>query len=237
MPKKCSFALLLLASVSVASAAPTVHLENARSLVSHMRAQGELGMFFDQNNVEYNQYGANWANVVLDYHEPAYANAVCSSFLTRLLMDSYAGWTAKGKGFASASPTAAVYHEAVSASFGGFREVKVFENIKPGDILAAKYLDGSADTGHIMIVNDAIAGPPDAKGYIRWSVQVIDCSKSTHSTDTRGFPNYTSRGVGMGWMYIWTRWNKIVSYAWSQRNGSIVYTPEVRHLVLGRLVL
>jgi hypothetical protein len=226
----------LLASAAFVSAAPTTHLDNARTLVTHLRAQGEAGMFFDQNNVEYNQYGAPWSEVLLDYREPAYADAVCSSFLTRLLMDSYAGWSAKGNGFASVSPTAAVYHDAITAGFGGFRQIGAFENIKPGDILAAKYLDASTDTGHIMIVNNAVPGEPDAKNYIRWSVQVIDCSKSTHSADTRTFPSYTSRGVGMGWMYVWTRWNKITSYAWSQRSGSLVYTPDVRHLVLGRLV-
>jgi len=229
--------VLVAFSAQQARAQSTLHLNTAQAVVAQMRAQGETGEFFDDNNVEYNKYGASWSKSLFVLDDPAYVHAQCSSFFTHVMMASYPGWTGQSAGFGSASPTAAEYHDAIEAGVNGFRQVKLFANIRPGDILAAKYFDGSANTGHVMIVNDAIPGTPDANGITRWSVQVIDCSSGIHSSDSRVFleSGYVSSGAGIGWMYVYTKSNHITGYSWSQANGSRFYRPAVRHLILGRL--
>jgi hypothetical protein len=229
-------AALLLATTAVAAYAQApVHHVNAQNLVTNLRAQGEAGLFFDQNGVEYNKYGASWSSVKITYGYPAYAQAVCSNFVTRLLMDSYQGWTAKSVGFSSSSPNSAAFYDAVESNTKGFTKVTNFANWQPGDLMFAKYFDGSSNSGHTMLVNQAVAGAPAADGSIRWSVQVIDCSSGTHTNDTRVFANYKSSGVGMGWMYVYTNGaGQITAYSWSQSKGSTIYTPATRALTLGR---
>jgi hypothetical protein len=228
-----------LAGASQGTTAP-VHLTAAEALVGSFRAQGEAGVFSDSNGVPLNHYGASWANAYLVWGPTAKADAQCSSFLTLLLQNSYAGWTAKKAGFTSASPTAAVYHDAIEGNACGFRRVSDFASILPGDVLAAKYYDDSDNTGHVMLVRGAQALSTDAAGVTTWEVDVIDCSKSNHSQDSRVFTlapgtTFATGGVGHGLMRVFTQNGGIVAYSWSFANGSTVYGPSVRHLVLGRL--
>ncbi len=213
----------------------TLHLDHARTLVAQLRTQGEAGEFFDENGVEYNRYGASWSNSYIAWGDPSYVHAVCSNFYIRLMMDSYPGWTARGVGFTSSSPSSAVLHDAVEANACQYVHVTDFGAAQPGDLLAIKYLDGSASSGHTMILDSAEPSFVYGDGTVRWSVQVIDCSSGVHSQDTRVFPGYTSSGVGSGYMNVYTLNGQITGYSWSQSNSSKIYTPNLRHLTVGRL--
>ncbi len=225
------------------SAGPGVpaHLVAADDLVSRLRAQGEAGQHLDPNGVPHNRYGAAWKNAFAIWTPMARVDAQCSSFVTLVLQVAYPGWTAKKAGFGGASPTAAMYHDAIESNSKGFKKVGAFEQMAPGDFLMAKYLDGSDNTGHAMIVRDADLVGYDAKTKVKtWAVQVIDCSRSFHSDDTRVFllnntTAYETQGAGRGWMRVLTKNGAITGYSWSWRNGSTLYLPHQRHLTLGRL--
>lgn len=217
------------------------HLTAANNVAAGLRSQGEKGEFKDANNVAYNQYGADFASAYITTSPKYKVNAVCANFVTLILQGSYPGWTPKGAGFNSTSPNPAMYHDAIENDQYGFEHVDEFEDIEAGDLLMAKYLDGSGP-GHAMIVRNVALLAEDTTTHERmWSVQVIDCSKDTHSNDTREFTKtdgtkFATQGAGWGEMKVVTKDGDITGYSWSFRNGSTFYTPSVRHLTLGRLV-
>lgn len=227
--------LALAGSASVAAAQSTDHLDLARDLVAQLRTQGEAGLFFDGNGVEYNQYGASWSDSFILVDNPAYAHAVCSNFYIRLIMSAYPGWTAKGAGFSGASPNSATLHDAIEANACGYTHVPDFALAQPGDVLVIKYLDGGSNSGHTMLLDSATPAQVLANGTVRWSVKVIDCSSGVHSQDTRVFPGYTSTGVGSGFLNVYTFDGAVTGYSWSQSNGSKIYGPSARHLTVGRI--
>lgn len=218
-----------------ALAQSTVHLDVARDLVAQFRAQGEAGLFFDGNGVEYNQYGASWSDSFISLGDPAYTHAVCSNFYIRLMMGSYPGWTAKGVGFSGSSPNSATIHDAIEANACSYARVADFSLAQPGDVLVIKYLDGSSSSGHTMLLDSATPAQVMGNGTVRWSVKVIDCSSGVHSQDTRVFPGYTSTGVGSGFLNVYTFGGAITGYSWSQSNGSKIYGPSARHMTVGRI--
>jgi hypothetical protein len=241
-------ALAILAAVAAYGMAHTetttdapAHLNAANAIVNKLRAQGDAGQHTDAAGKALNNYGASWANAYAVWGPTAKVDAQCSSFVTLVMQNSYAGWTAKKAGFSTASPTAAMYHDAIESQTKGFVKVGEFEQIRLGDFLMAKYLDDSSNTGHAMIVSGAAEVDEDEETGIKtWAVQVIDCSSSTHSNDTREFAQtdgttLVTEGAGRGTMRVFTKDGDIVGYTWSFRNGSTLYTPEVRHLTLGRL--
>lgn len=235
----CTLPAIALAAITLtapaALAQSTVHLDNARDLVAQLRAQGEAGQFVDGNGVPYNQYGASWANSLIVWDDPAYVHAVCSNFYIRLMMASYPGWTARGVGFVSSSPTSAVIHDAVEANACGYVRVDDFADAQPGDLMVVKYLSGGSSSGHTMILDEAVPSEVFQDGTVRWSVRVIDCSSGVHSQDTRVFPGQTTSGAGAGLINVYTLDGGITGYSWSQSVWSVVYTPAQRHLTVGRL--
>jgi hypothetical protein len=217
------------------------HLTNAESLANTLRTQGENGTFTDANGKALNQYGAAYKDVVMVWTPTAKVNAVCSNFITVLLEKTY-GWKAKTAGFATASPDPAMYHDAIEANAKGFTHITEFENVAPGDLLISEYHDDHANIGHAMIVRNAqVVDEDEETGIHEWAVEVIDCTKNIHSNDSREFIDAdgtvtaTTQGVGRGTMRVLTLDGDIVGYSWSFRNGSVLYTPDVRHLTLGRL--
>jgi hypothetical protein len=217
------------------------HLAAADAIVTSLRAQGQKWEFHDASGNPYNFYGAEWPNAYAVWGPTAKVNARCASFVTLVMRKAYSGWTAKNAGFAGESPTAAMYYDAVETSTKGFTKVAQFEQVRPGDFLMAKYLDGSPETGHAMIVRSAaIADQNEGTGVTTWAVQVIDCSTSIHSNDTRKFSypmglSITTQGAGRGTMRVLTKNGKITGYSWSNSSDSKIYTPQVRALTLGRL--
>lgn len=233
--KSLMLGLLMVGLSSLVSVAQsTTHLTLARGLVAQLKSQGDAGLFFDANGVEYNKYGAAWADSFITWGNPAYVHAVCNNFYIRLMMDAYPGWTAKNAGFASSSPNSGVLHDAVEANVCGYNKVNDFSNWQAGDLLVVKYYDDSANSGHTMLLDDALTVSTAADGTVKWAVKVIDCSSGVHTSDSRVFPNYTSSGAGTGWMYVYTKNGQITAYSWSQTKGSKVYTPDLRHMTLGR---
>lgn len=232
--------LVLAASAfGVQAKASTTHLTKAQLLVNNLRAQGERGVFNAPNGKLLNEYGASWNSAMIAMGGPARCYGRCASFLTLMLMISYPGWSARGAGFDSASPDAAMYHDAINDNLYGFAHVNGFSNTLPGDILAVKYSEPDGDSGHIMMVLNATHGQADANGVMPWTVEVIDCSKNTHSDDTRNFNylgigTYSSTGAGRGKILVYTQNDEIVGYAWSLANGSQVYLPADRNMTVGR---
>jgi hypothetical protein len=229
------FAVALTGSAAGVAAQSTVHLDDARDLVAQMRAQGEAGLFFDENGVEYNQYGASWADSFIVLDNPAYAHAVCSNFYIRLMMGSYPGWTAQGVGFAGASPNSATIHDAIEVNARSYAHVTDFAQAQPGDVLVIKYLDGGSSPGHTMLLDCATPAQVLLNGTVRWSVKVIDCSSGVRTLDTRVFPGYPSTGVGSGYLNVYTFGGAITGYSSSQGNGSKIYGRSARHMTVGRI--
>jgi len=215
-----------------------VHLTAALSLDHELRVQGEAGHFYASDGTAYNRYGADYPNGYLDWGQPARAYARCGSFLT-MLLEATSGWTPKMAGFTSASPSAAMYYDAIQSNYYGLQHVTTFSTIAPGDLLVSKYLDNTGDSGHVMIVNSAKAGAPDSAGTVKWQVEVVDCSSSNHSNDTRVFTSggmtFSTGGVGRGSIYVYTRNNQVTGWTWSLTSAA--YTPAGRPLTLGRLAL
>ena len=243
--KKAIAIVVAFAAYGAAKAAQTApaHLTSADAIVTKLRTQGQAGQFTDAQGMPLNHYGASWANAFAIWGPTARVDAQCSSFVTLVMQNAYVGWTAKKAGFTSASPTAAMYHDAIESNTKGFKKVGEFEDALPGDFLMAKYFDDSANSGHAMIVRSAaIVDTNPATGITTWSIQVIDCSSGVHSNDTREFvgPNggsFETNGAGRGTMRVRTKNGDIVDYSWSFKNGSILYKPSTRHLTLGRLSL
>lgn len=247
MNKKITKGLAMLAVAAACGAAYTktavttpTHLTNADTLVTKLRTQGLNGEFNDAAGKPLNQYGAAYKDVVMISTPTAKVNAVCANFITVLLEKTY-GWKAKTAGFTSVSPDPAMYHDAIESNSNGFTHIEEFENAAPGDLLMAEYYDDHANVGHAMIVrNVELLDEDEDTGIREWSVEVIDCSKNIHSNDSREFVKadgtvLATQGAGRGKMRVLTQDGEIVGYSWSFRNGSIIYTPDVRHLTLGRL--
>lgn len=231
-----SLALLMLALCALtARAQSTTHLAHAQSLVDQLRTQGEAGLFFDANGVEYNLYGASWADSYILETNPAYAHGMCNNFYVRLMIASYPGWSAKWAGFTNSSPNAAAIHDAIVSNLCHYVQIPNITDWVAGDVLAIKYYEDNISSGHIMILEGLKPTLYYRDGTIKWAVRVIDCSKGPHSQDTRVFPNYTSSGAGRGVLSVYSKNGGVTGYSWSQSAGSTIYAPGVHHLTAGRL--
>ncbi len=144
---------------------------------------------------------------------------VCSSFITRLLKQTY-GYKSSDieKWMGTANPQAATYYNTI-AKQNGFQLINNVKDVQPGDLLAIKYLENaqtqtdesepdveenlsnvtqcpkrSTVTGHIVLVREVSVVrqflPPIQKGLTQYSLKVIDSSSSGHGCqDTRLLPN------------------------------------------------
>jgi hypothetical protein len=217
------------------------HLSAAKELVAEIVAEGNEGIFTGPDGKAINRYGGSSATNYVTWSPLATCYGRCSSFLTMILESTYVGWEPENSGFASTSPTAAMYHDAIAANACGFTNIVDFNNIQPGDLLVAKYLDGSPDTGHVMMVESEAKSAPDSKGVVTWLVQVIDCADSAHTNDTRVFvtPSGTKHttGAGAGTIQVFKKGGAIQGYSWSATKSSMIHTQSQRNVVLGRFNL
>jgi hypothetical protein len=168
----------------------------------------------------------------------------CSGFIDHLLMhgdgytpDDFKRW------FGSRRPTAARYHDAIVEGRGFMRLAKV-GRLRPGDLIAIKYLSRHDNTGHIMLVTEAPrrmnAAPPYVDGATQWSVTVIDSSESGHGpTDTRhkrGEGGRDHDGLGRGVFRLYAdAAGEVAGFSWSTAKASRFVAADDEHLVLGRL--
>ena len=166
----------------------------------------------------------------------------CSGLVNEVLQRSY-GW---GRGdfrqwLGKARPVASSYHDAIEQQ-RGFRRIEMAAEIRPGDLIAIRYPDGSPNTGHIMIAAEApqphSPTSPLIEGARQWTVAVIDSSQSGHGpSDSRYEGSRQFRaGVGRGVLRLYAASDgRLAGYTWSAHPSSEYFTPDQRHLVVGRL--
>lgn len=168
--------------------------------------------------------------------------SVCSALVAHLMMQTY-GYRAAD--FASwlggRFPRAAGFHDAIVAGHG-FDPVLRVSDIRPGDILAIKYPPGSKPTGHVLLAAsrpvERHATEPVVAGTVQYELSVIDSSHTGHGpTDTRHYAKgkfHTGVGEGLFRLYVAPD-GTLAGYSWSVTKASEEYTPDERHLVIGRL--
>lgn len=166
----------------------------------------------------------------------------CSGFLNALLeradgfgREDFKKWLGKGR------PFAITYHDAI-VKLNRFTPIERVDEIRPGDVIAIKYPDGSANTGHVMLIADFPQKHKSSKPVVdmteQWEVKVIDSSQSGHGkTDTRRRVDGTfGSGVGQGSLRLYAApQGNIAGYTWSTAANSEYYDQAQRHLVIGRL--
>ncbi|HXJ80288.1 MAG TPA: hypothetical protein VMS64_16605 [Candidatus Methylomirabilis sp.] len=225
-----TWALLSATLVASAQDAPPKHLLDARILVERVELRN--------TSYEHAQGTVVWSGT-------AESHTDCSGLVDHLLMHSY-GYTpdAFKRWFDSHRPTAARYHDAIEAQ-KGFVLLPSVLGLRPGDLIAIRYLVEKSNTGHIMLVADTprrmAVKKPLVAGAEQWAITVIDSSESGHGpTDTRhkrgpGGKDHEGLGEGIFRLYT-TRDGQIVGFAWSTLSVSKFVPPEEEHVVLGRLV-
>ncbi len=223
-------ALSALLCLPVGAAPPDPHVATATRLVDQL----------DLANTDYahGQGSVTWTGTVASHTD-------CSGFVDHLLMhddgltqDDFKRW------FGTRRPTAERYHDAIVEG-RGFTAVPTVGQLRPGDLIAIKYLTRHDNTGHIMLVVDAPERmnpvPPYVDGATQWSVTVVDSSESGHGpTDTRhkkGAGGRDHDGLGRGVFRLYAdAHDDVVGFAWSTSKASRFVAPADEHLVLGRLV-
>jgi len=206
------------------------HLLDAKTLVEHID--------LSNTNYEHAQGKVVWSGTVESHTD-------CSGLIDHLLMHSY-GYTPEAfkRWFDSHRPTAARYHDAIAAQ-KGFVQLQSIRELRPGDLIAIKYLTQKENTGHIMLVEEPpqriTAKKPIIDGSEQWAITVIDSSESGHGpTDTRhkkGPNGKDHQGLGRGVFRLYaTQQGKITGFSWSTLTVSKFVAPDEEHAVLGRLI-
>lgn len=226
---KTAWVLCLAGMALLGNVAHADHVSDANSLIGNLAISKK------------NVYGSSPTYIVWNGANSE-ARTVCATFVTQLLQHSY-NWT--GSTFSawmgSNSPNAALYHDTIVAQ-NRFQRIAKVNQILPGDVLAIKYYDdASTNSGHAMIALGVpiarSATAPIIAGTTQYDILVADSSKSYHGPlDTR----YTSGlpgGIGKGTMRIYAdAYGNIAGYCWSDYSDSLFYTPNVRDLVVGRIL-
>jgi hypothetical protein len=206
------------------------HLLDAQTLVQQID--------LSNTNYEHAQGKVVWSGTVESHTD-------CSGLIDHLLVHSY-GYTPEAfkRWFDSRRPTAARYHDAIAVQ-KGFLQLQTIRELRPGDLIAIKYLTQKENTGHIMLVAVApqriAAKQPVVEGSEQWALTVIDSSESGHGpTDTRhkkGPRGKDHDGLGYGVFRLYaTPMGNIVGFSWSTLAVSKFVPPEKEHLVMGRLI-
>jgi hypothetical protein len=209
---------------------PGPHVATALDLVDHL----------DLANTDYahGQGSVSWNGVLASHTD-------CSGFIDHLLMhddgltrDDFKHWLGTKR------PTADRYHDAI-AEGRGFTALPAVRELRPGDLIAIKYLTRHDNTGHIMLVVQApqrmTPEPPYVDGTTQWSVTVVDSSESGHGTsDTRhkrGEGGRDHDGLGRGVFRLYAdATGGVAGFAWSTTKASRFVAPQDEHVVLGRFV-
>jgi hypothetical protein len=220
---------LLLGSAAAQDSAPR-HLREAQALVQQLD--------LSNTNYEHAQGKVVWSGTVESHTD-------CSGFIDHLFMHSY-GYTPEAykRWFDSHRPTAWRYHDAMAAQ-KGFLLIQSIQDLRPGDLIAIKYLIQKENTGHIMLVAQAPQRIAPKKPLVgdseQWAVTVIDSSESGHgTTDTRhkmGPNGKDHQGLGQGVFRLYTNHQgTVIGFAWSTLTVSKFVAPNEEHVVLGRLI-
>lgn len=215
---------------SADTATVPAHLREARTMVDRLS--------LDQTNYEHGPPIVKW-------DEPKASHADCSGFMDALFMHTYHYDAAAYKRwFDSHRPSARRYHDVIVEQ-KGFQRLHRITEIRPGDIIAVKYLRRTDNTGHVMLA-DSEAKPrqatdPIVEGTQQWEVAVIDSSKSGHGVpDTRhkkGADGKDHDGLGRGVLRLYSHSDgSIAGFAWSTMKVSEFKMPDNEDVVVGRLM-
>ncbi|MEH1012426.1 hypothetical protein V6U90_04775 [Micromonospora sp. CPCC 206060] len=220
----------------------------------------------------YNFYSATGAPTTIVFgtsgQPTTYRNETrCATFVRRLLTHAFPTWATTSyftAEFGTSFPNSAIFHDRFEADRQGTDDLPNFLgfslnfgysfNLRPGDIMAIKYVDApSTDSGHMAIVGSGSHLFNDANpAYREWAIRVIDSTSSAHGNpdnplgypDTRFYQDPADNiwkeatGAGMGWMFVRTdrATGALISHRWS-RNSSTWYGVDTRPVALGRLNL
>src|ERR1019366_9410017 len=224
----------LFASASLVATAqeskPDPHVASAERLVDQLALA--------DTSYEHGQGSVTWTGAVASHTD-------CSGFIDHLLMhddglttDDFKRW------FGSRRPTAGRYHDAIVEG-RGFTRLHSIAALRPGDLIAIKYLTRHDNTGHIMLVIETPRrinpSPPYLDNTVQWSVPVIDSSETGHGpTDTRhkrGADGHDHDGLGRGIFRLYADGQgPPTGFSWSTAKVSHFVAPDDEHLVLGRLL-
>ncbi len=214
---------------SVRNSTPLRHLAIAESLVAHLSLENT---------------GYNHGEGHVSFTAPFESHTDCSGFIDALLTESYGvDKDTFREWFGSGRPTAKRYHDAIEAE-KGFKRIDRVQDIRPGDLLAVKYLKRTDNTGHVMLAvsraKQMAAKEPNVPGTLQWEITIIDSSESGHGpSDTRhhqGPGGKDHDGLGEGVLRIYSdAGGTIAGFAWSTLKASKLKDPSDEHLLVGRL--
>jgi hypothetical protein len=167
--------------------------------------------------------------------------SVCSSLASHLLEHTFGYTPGDIATWFGKNVQAREYHDTI-ATGNGFLRIHHIAAIKPGDVIAVAYPDGSHPTGHVMIAASTAtlreASAPLRAGTQQYEIAVIDSANSGHGpTDTRRRDGggWTT-GVGRGILRLYGRDDDTIDgYAWSTSAHSLFRPSSVRKLAIGRL--
>lgn len=217
----------------------------------------------------YNRYTSPSESTEIVFGDPAdprtYRNETrCATFVRRLMTHRFS-WADDDyfrSEFGASFPNSAGFYDAFNADrlrtddvpkIRGY-ELRVFPyfNLRPGDIMAIKYVDApSSSSGHMAIIGEGSHLYDDSHpDYQEWAIRVMDSTSSPHGnpanhhgyTDTRFFFNEETQawdeadGAGMGWMFV--RVSRadggIIEHRWS-RNSAEWHDMDSRPIMFGIL--
>jgi hypothetical protein len=220
----------LLTAASCFAAEPPKHLIAAIDLASHLR--------LENTSYRHGEPKVTWQG---DYQ----SHTDCSGFFDALLMHSY-GYNRDDfkRWLDSHRPSARRYHDAIVEK-RGFRRIEHLADVRPGDVLAVKYLHRTDNTGHVMLVTAhprrIATKQPVVNGTDQWEVPIIDSSRTGHGpADTRhhrGANGKDHDGLGRGVLRIYSNsQGAVAGFSWSTAKASKFVAPGDEHLVIGRLI-
>ncbi|MEU3303736.1 LamG domain-containing protein [Streptomyces sp. NPDC006678] len=187
------------------------------------------------------------------------ARARCSSFITRVLRQTYP-WATDDyflTYFHDRGPEAADYHDGFNAGAGPrFKKIRKVADLRPGDLISVHY-NGTVpgNTGHIVMVREVkgvYSGSVNFTGETQYAVEIIDSTADPHGV--YGLPNYAQypdtrmvndvaddnhEGVGIGHMmfYASQATGEFSRYRFSVNSGSAdAHTVAQRPISAARIV-
>ncbi len=249
------FAVALFGAATIASSAEVpAHLALGRQLVAQIQTAQAEGTLVDANNVEFNRYGGSWGSSYIQFADPI--NQVppgnysqCGSFVTLLLKAAY-DWNWNEYVFwdpiqqewnDTISPSSYRYEALIKQNVGFDQELTRLDQVLPGDVITMVYVND--DSGHTGLVNEIFlnSGRPYPEGYPNsdpalygttfYELEILDCSSSDHTNDTRQFDfngqQIDTDGVGIGRMGILANANlEVVGYTWSLPSSNYDTKPN-----------
>jgi hypothetical protein len=207
----------------------------AASTPSHLALARALIESLEPSRTAYRH--RSWVRFAHD-GEPAIAMTDCSGLLNALLESTHPrALRAVLASSARGRPQAIDYVAAIRRG-EGFEPIVRVDDLRPGDLIAIAYPPGTADTGHVMLVDAAPVpadGPPVADGLTAWRIEVIDATATPHgSDDSRAGPPLRT-GVGRGAVRLYAEaGGEPGGYTWSTRARSPLHRATARPLALGR---